>query len=211
MEGKPLIGSYSDPNPNAAEDKTPTPKIVDKRDKVDTPATKMHEGIQEELKQDVKQEQDGIEKAKSYVEILAENDIEKTKAQAIVDAIITDGFWEEALQVTKSTTVTLRTRGYEDYKRYLRALEFINPKYVEEQNEIQIRYFLAASLVVFKGEAFEHPVANASEKEREEAFDVRMEWISNQSERIINLLASKLSKFDRVVQLVMSEGVVENF
>jgi len=212
MEGtKPLIGSYTNPNPSSPEPKSDAPQIVDKRKKVDTPATKMHEGIQEELKQDVEQSQDNIEKTKSYEEILADNDVEKTKAQAIVDSILIDGFYEEAMQVTKTTTVTLRTRGYEAYKRYLRALEFINPKYVEEQNEIQIRYFLAASLVSFKGQTFTHVAPTAEEKEREDAFDARLDWITKQNERIIHLLAGKLNRFDRVVQIVMSEGVVENF
>jgi DNA-directed RNA polymerase specialized sigma54-like protein len=208
---QPLIGSYSNPDQSEGPKESAVPNIIDKREKTASPATHMHEGIQEDLKQGIEQSTDGIEKAKTYEEILAENDIEKTTAQAIVDAILTEGYYEETLQVTKSSSVTLRTRGYEDYKRYLRALEFINPKYVEEQTEIQIRYFLASSLVAFKGTAFSHAPPDAEEQEREDAFNVRMVWISRQGERVINLLANKLTKFDRVVSIVMSEGVVENF
>jgi len=171
----------------------------------------MHEGIQEDLRQDVEGTQDTAEKAQSYEDILAENDIEKSHAQSIVDAMLTQGYYEETVPVTKTTTVTLRTRAYEDYQRYLRGLELINPRFVEEQQEIMGRYFLAASLVAFKGEVFVHTEPTATPKEREDAFDTRMAWLSSQSERLVNLLISKLSKFDRTIQVVMSEGVVENF
>jgi hypothetical protein len=74
------------------------------------------------------------------------------------------------------------------------------------------RYYLAASLVAFKGQTFTHPEVSKSKPEVvEQAFQDRLEWIEKQGEALIFLLAQKLSKFDRVIQVVMSEGVVENF
>jgi len=211
MEGKAIIGSYANPSGDDSEIKSADVSIIDKREKVSSPTTNMHEGIQEDLRQGIKGTQDSVEKAHSYEDILADNDIDKSQAQDIVDAMLSNGYYEDSVPVTKKTTVTLRTRSYEDYKRYLRGLELINPRFVEEQQEIMGRYFLASSIVGFKGEQFVHVAPTATPKEIEDAFDVRMEWVAKQPERIVNLLISKLSAFDRTVQIVMSEGVVENF
>jgi hypothetical protein len=117
------------------------------------------------------------------------------------------GFYEESVPVTKSVVATFRTRAHADYVRYLRALETYNPKYVEEQQEIQIRYFLAASLVSFKGTVFKVAAGEDAEK----FFDRKLEWIEAQPETVIRLIAVKLSKFDQQIQTIMSEGIVENF
>lgn len=207
---RPMIGAYKKPG-GSDEITGQNIEIADKRERQETPASNLHEGIQEELKQGVEGSQDTVEKAKSYEEILADNDISKSKAQLIVDAMLTDGYYEETMPVTKKVTVTLRTRGYADYKRYLRALELYNPRFVDEQQEIMARHFLAASIVSFKGETLLHAPLEATEKEREDAFSARMKWVESKSERVINLLISKLNKFDRMISIVMSEGVVENF
>lgn len=212
---KPLIGAYANPTPESTPAAAPPVAdavITDKRPaKVETPALNMQVGIESDLLQDVSATQATVAKAKTYSEILADNEIDETKAQTIVDSILTEGFYEEAVLVTKRTTVTLRTRSYGSYQRYLRALELINPHYVEEQQGIMIRYFLAASLVAFKGHTFAHAPEGATPAEEEKFFDIRLDWITRKNERVINLLAAKLNKFDRMVQVVMSEGVVENF
>lgn len=204
----PVIGSYRRPAsagasaPPAASD--PEPEIVDKRPKVSTPSGSLSEGLQEDLKSSIDRTKEAAEKAKSYQEILSERDIPLAKAHAIVDGMLEKGFYEETIGLTNSASVTFRTRAHSDYVRYLRALETYNPKFVEEQQEIQIRYYLAASLVAFKGVTF-------SEKDPEKLFDAKLDWIEKQPERLISLLATKLSKFDVQIQVVMSEGIVENF
>jgi hypothetical protein len=203
----PVIGSYKKPPAPAAVEAEEDLEIVDKRPKADTPASSLSEGIQEELKDSIDRTKKTAEKAKSYEEILSERDISLQKAHAIVDAMLERGFYEETMSVTRSSTVTFRTRVHADYVRYLRALELYNPKYVEEQQEIQIRYFLAASIVSFKGHSFN----KAKDASDDEFFDTKLDWLSNQPESLVRLLATKLSKFDQQIQIVMSEGVVENF
>lgn len=202
----PVIGSYR--KPAVASDVRPDamtePQIIDNRLKVESPSRSLTEGVQEDLKSSIDRTKDAAEKAKTYSEILSERDIPLSKAHAIVDAMLEKGFYDETLEVTKAITVTFRTRTQADYIRYLRALEVYNPKFVEEQQEIQIRYFLAASLVAFKGHVFTHTDA-------EKLYELKLAWLEKQPERLVSLLASKLNKFDQRIQVVMSEGVVENF
>jgi len=204
MAKSPVIGSYKNP-----KDKAP---VEDKR-AVDVSATKaLAEGATSEMTRDVADAEDPIEKSKSYDEILSENDISHIKATAIIDDMLTRGYYEEDIVITKTAFLTLRTRTHADYRRYLRALEMINPRYTDEQREIQMRYFIAASLVSFKGRTFEHPEAKVgNDRVVEKAFEDRLTWISAQPEMVVTLIAVKLNKFDRMIGLVMSEGVVENF
>jgi hypothetical protein len=176
-----------------------------------TPAKALSVGLQEDMQKDVDEKKEATIRAKGYEEVLEEAEIPISKARAIVDDLLTKGYYEEDIQITKSSYVTLRTRTHADYRRYLRAIEAVNPKYIDEQQEIQIRYFLAASIVAFKGHTFAHAKPNASENAVEDAFDKRLEWITTQPDTLVNLIAVKLSKFDRMVKVVMSEGVIENF
>ena len=195
---KPMIGSYRDP----AKAKEEIPK---------TATQGLAEGVQEEIKDSAALADPIAKKAISYEEILAKKDITRAKAHSIVDAMLEKGFYEDTLTVTKNASVTFRTRTHNDYVRYLRALELYNPKFVAEQNELQIRYFLAASLVVFKGKTFKHTPANGDSDAVSADFEERLTWVTQQPESIINILAAKLSKFDDIIHTVMSEGVVENF
>jgi hypothetical protein len=197
----PVVGSFKDPSKKNQNGDTV----------VATPASKLAEGVQSDIKKDVEDNKDTVVKAQGYQEILAEAEITIEKAHAIIDDLLTKGYYEEVINITKTTTVTFRTRTQSDYRRYLRAVEVVAPKYVDEQQEIQLRYFLAASLVEFKGQRFDYPKHTARENEIEDAFEKRMSWIKDQPDSLITLLAVKLSKFDRTVKVVMSEGVIENF
>jgi hypothetical protein len=199
-----IIGSYTNPK----EKNTP---IEDKRTQDNTPAKTLVEGVTSEMEKDVAEGKDTIEKSKNYRDILIENDIPSVKAASIVDDLLCKGYYEEEIPLTNSTFVTFRTRSHSDYRRYLRALEITNPRYADEQQEIMTRYFIAASLVSFKGKIFDHPEAKVGDPSVEAAFEQRLAWIEKQPEPLVTLLAVKLHKFDRTVQVVMSEGVVENF
>ncbi len=201
----PVIGSFKRPTANTPDAVEVAPDIVDKRVKVETPARAMAEGVQDELKDSLDRTKATTEKAKTYDEILSEHDIPLSKAHAVVDAMLEKGYYEETVKVTNTTTATFRTRLHADYIRYLRALETYNPKYVEEQQELQIRFFLAASIVAFKG------MVLPKKEDAEAYFDSKLEWIGKQPEAVIRLLATKLSIFDRQIAIIMSEGVVENF
>ena len=197
----PMVGSFKDPSKKNQPAETPA----------NTPASKLAEGVQLDIKKDVEDNKNTVTKAQGYQEILAEAEISVEKAHVIIDDLLTKGFYEEAMNVTKTATVTFRTRTQYDYRRYLRALEVVAPKYIDEQQEIQLRYFLAASLVEFRGQRFEHVKPSARETDIEDAFEKRLAWLKDQPDTLITLLAVKLSKFDRMVKVVMSEGVIENF
>ena len=200
-----VIGSYKDPRGRTAP-------VEDKRAPDTTPARAIVDSVADEMQRDVTETKESVEKAKTYEEILKENDISLSKATAIVDDLLTKGYYEEDIPVTSNSYVTLRTRAHSDYRRYLRALEVNSPRYADEQNEIQMRYFIAASLVNFKGQSFEHPEQKiGNESAVEAAFAARLQWIERQPERLITLIALKLHKFDRMIQVVISEGVIENF
>ena len=198
-----LIGFYSKPEENLvkSEDK-PQPSA----------ARSMADGIQEDLAQGVKETENTNEKSQNYEEILRENNLTVEDAASIVDDMLTQGFYEERVEITRRITCTFRTRTHGDYLRYHNALEVLNPRFEEEQNEIALRYCLAGSLVRFKDKEFDFPdVEKVEASKLTDAFDTRLTWIEKQPERIIALLAVKLNKFDRKVSLVMSEGVIENF
>ncbi len=208
MTRGPSIGSYQRTGKNV-----PVPEIVDRRQKVETPASVLSEGIQEDLKDSIEKTEVTAEKVKSYEEILAEKEIPLDKAHAVIDAMLEKGYYEETiplkLPASSPVTVTFRTRSHADYLRFLRALEAYAPKYMEEQRELQMRYFLAASIRQFRGHTFRsEPRSN---EDQTTLFEERLDWIEKQPERVIHLLASKLALFDMQVQAIMSEGAVENF
>lgn len=207
MPQTPIIGSYKRPQNAEKAQEEKDVEIVDKRPKVESPAKNLSEGIQQDLQDSIDVTKSNTEKAKTYEELLAENDIPLQKAHTIVDALLERGVYEETVAVTQRITATFRTRTHGDYVRYLRALELYNPKYVEEQQELQLRYFLAASLLTYKGKS----VVDKKYENPEEDFDARLKWVETQADSLIRLLATKLHKFDTVITVVMSEGVVENF
>jgi len=204
---KAIIGSYADPKTEGTKE----PEIIDKRPApVATPERNIATGIREDLEQEVKKSEDVVTKIKDYKEILKEANIDLSEAMAIVDDILTNGYYEEIIPLTKNITVTLRTRTQSDYLRYHRALEMYSPRYQDELQEIARRYCLAGSLVRFGDKEFTH-ADNPRSKEAGDFFDARLEWIEEQSDQIINLLQAKLYQFDSKIMTVMSEGVVENF
>ena len=102
-----VIGSYKDPKARATQ-------VEDKRAPDNTPAKAMVESVTTEMQRDVDDAKEPLEKAKSYDEILKENDISPAKATAIVDDLLTKGYYEEDIPVTASAYVTLRTRVHAD-------------------------------------------------------------------------------------------------
>ncbi len=198
------IGKYGPPDgtTETGSEKTKAPN---------TPVGAIAQGIEEDLSHDVKETKAQAEKAKTYLEILKDNNVNEDEAQAIVDDMMTKGYYTEDVQITKKITATFRTRNHNDYLRYHTALQMLNPKYRQEEDEIALRYCLAGSLVRFDKTEFTHPPAKADEDTIRKSFDIRLEWIEAQPERLTALLAVKLNRFDQKIAVVMSEGVIENF
>ena len=192
----------------------PQPKIgsYKKQPEVQTPAKSLVEGVQADLGQQIEESKDIVEASKSYEEILKEAEISLDDAQSIVDDMLLQGYYEESYPLTKRVSVTFRTRTQADYVRYSIALEAISPKFVDQLQELMVRYFLAGSLVRFGDQNLPYPDRTKENLEKvNDAFDKRLEWIESQPERIVALLAQKLNKFDKKVAVVLSEGVANFF
>jgi hypothetical protein len=209
---RPVIGAYRKKSPTSDSDIQTNigaePEIINRQPKVETPATSLSEGIQEDLQESIDKTKGLADKAKTYEQILSERGITLSKAHAVIDSMLEKGYYEEIIPLKLPTpapiTVTFRTRTQADYIRYLRALELYNPKYVEEQQELQLRYFLAASLISFKGKTF-------TNTDPDKLIDEKIEWLEKMPERIVSLLGLKLTEFDLQIQAIMTEGAVENF
>ena len=208
MTRAPTIGAYR----RDESEEVPAEMVARKREEP-TPAKTLSTGIEEDLKDSVDRTKPGVEKVKTYEELLAEHKISITKAHMVVDSILEKGFYEETYEIRLPTKtplmVVLRTRTQADYMRFLRALEAYAPRYVDEQRDLQSRHFLASSLVSFRGKVFRRDVT--SEENSMAAFQERLDWLEQQPERIVALLSQKLYEFDVMINTIMSEGIIENF
>lgn len=176
-----------------------------------TPIGGMQDGIEQALQDSVQADEEVVNLAVSFEDRLKEEGIPLKVASAIVDSLFTEGHYEETVTLSKAVTVTFRTRKLEDYDRYVRALESANLKYRTSQEALKAEYFLTASIRAYRGELLYYPGDKASPAEIEDAFTKRLNWLNTQNELVVNLLTNKLNQFDRKIQIVMSEGVVENF
>lgn len=180
--------------------------------KVETPASRMVEGIQTSMESDLPSKEADLKKAKDWKEKLSDAGVSLEKAHAIIDDLLTVGHYAESYNLTKRITVEFRTRTQADYKRYLRAVDIINPRYNDDLSEIATRYFLAASLIRYNDKTWEHPDPTKDGTAKvDEAFEERLDWVEAQSGHLITLLSQKLRSFDENIALVLSEGVIENF
>jgi len=203
-----MIGNYR--RPQAKPSKSTAAASAPEKP-AENSTSQLVEGVTTEFKHELSEGKKSASKVKSYKEILKDSNISDTEAQSIVDDMLTKGYYEKIINVTKTTTATFRSRSQSDYKRYLRALDAFSPKFSDDVTEIQQRYYLTASIVTFKGLKFQHVDNPKLEDEVEEAFNKRLAWVEALPEQLFLLLVGKLAYFDNTIAIVMSEGVVENF
>lgn len=136
----------------------------------------------------------------SYEQLLRKLDIEPEEAAKIVDAILSQGFYEREFPINKRHGVTLRTRGVEDQERLQNSVENQIPRYALTINEMTARHNLAASLAEFNGVKF-------APSEFKKAYAA----VGKFPLPVFNALISRLAKFDQIMFTVLGEGAVENF
>jgi len=195
------IGNYEPPS-EIKVTAVPTPT---------TPSGAVVKGIEADLEEDIKENVAREAKNRTYIEILKDSNVTVDEAQAIVDDLMTKGYYSEEVQITKKITATFRTRNHSDYLRYSTALQLLNPKFRQEEDELALRYCLVGSIARFNTTNFAHPGSKTPPDEAQKMFDARLDWVEAQPERLTALLSVKLRRFDEKVMVVMSEGVAENF
>lgn len=148
---------------------------------------------------------------KDYRKFLKDNDISEEEAAQIVDDLLTKGFYEETIPLTRLTTLRLRTRLQQDSMRLQTSLQIRRPIYESALNEIITRYNMAASLAAYKDNTFEFPTTNTEQKKVDDLFNERLDFVECLPEPVFMAIQNKLARFDRKIALVFREGVVENF
>lgn len=147
----------------------------------------------------------------SYEERLKEVDVSKSKASEIIDAVLLKGYYAEDVQITKSIKARFRTRNARDTKRAQEQIEAQRLTYDIHYSEVLARLLLASSLERFADDAFVHHPRGAKYDLIEQAFSERQAYVDSLSDPAMRLLITKLSKFDRMISVVLEEGSIENF
>lgn len=149
---------------------------------------------------------DFVEQApeKTWEQQLKEHGINKEEAFKIIDAMLTQGFYERTYQLTSKTTVTFRTRSFEHQEIVQRAVENESPQYMGTVSLLMSKYNLASSMTRMGKTKFER---GEDGKDYAQAF----KFLSKLPYMVFNALIQKLAKFDRLVLTVMDEGALENF
>ena len=152
-----------------------------------------------------------LEPVVDYQAYLKGEGISEDDAATIVDDLITQGYYEERVTVTKRSTVLFRTRKQNDTLRLQRAIEVQRPLFRDAMDELVVRYNMAASLAAFKDMDFKFPEEDDTSDVEENLFDVRLNYVAKMPGALFSALSMKLAKFDRKIMTVMREGVAENF
>lgn len=140
----------------------------------------------------------------TYEDRLAENKVTPAEAHAIIDAVITKGYYEKTYQVTKTVRVTFRSRTVGNQEKLLEDLEQKQFGYKATIDTHVAKYNLAASLVAL------------GPKGKEVRFDVddpekTLKFVSALPMPYYVLLLQKLGTFERLMFTVMDAGAIENF
>lgn len=199
------IGNYKKPieTPNAATQRASAAPP--------TPAKTIVDAVEKGLEKDAADTFEVTEKVITYEDLLKEEGMELEDARKIQDAILIEDLYRETFEITKTVSVTFRTRFYQDIVRYHQTLERYQPKYVSERDEITMRYFLAASLEAFRGQAFSFPHPIKEQEAADAAFQERHDFVLSLPEPTVQRLSGILHTFDKKVRLALSEGAVEFF
>jgi len=146
-----------------------------------------------------------------YERTLKEFNLTLRDARAIMEQMVTKGFYSEEFKLGPITCV-LRTRVYEDLIRTQRLLEAERLEYSSSVQEVLNRYNTAASLVRYGDVIFEHPDSQtASESEIEEAFEKRLKYVRRLSQLVSVKVMQFSYEFDRKMMAVFGDGAPQDF
>ena len=148
--------------------------------------------------------------ALSYQERLRKAGITEEHARRVVDTVLIGEQYLHEVDLTPNLTVVFTTRVYKDTQRVSRVLEAEAPTFDMHVNDLIARYNLAASLHQYGSTRFSPRNPDDDEKDVE-AFDERLRFIMRLPEVAVRRLFDELNKFDREINVIFSEGVVQDF
>lgn len=195
QNSRPRIGDFRS-KPDNAPRKTPEPAPEPAPEKADEKAADAPAA------EEVEKAEEDMTPKERYAKRLKDADIPLHIAQAIFDAVVSKGYYEEYVKVGPSRA-TLRTRLYDDHLRLQTALEATRPGLVLTQEDMITRYNLAASLYEWKGKAYKH--------DTDDDFDAVMDEVKRLPAPVYSLMVQRLAEFDRKVMLVFSDGATDSF
>lgn len=146
---------------------------------------------------------DFLTPAEKYRERLKQMKIDLKEAEAIYDAVLSKGYYEEYVRLRGNHRAVFRTRMYEDHLRLQTILEMQKPQLAISQDELITRYNLAASLYEWNGKPLKH--------ETDEDFDAVLLLVKKLPGPLFTVLSRELAKFDTKVMAIFDEGADENF
>lgn len=203
LGGKPVHSSQAPPAPNSNAPVAQGPVEETPR----APAAVQEESV---LEQQIKAAQAELDLTlqtpqEKYRRHLKNAGISLSEARRIVDCIVVQMKpWSETYLIGPSNTrVTLKTRMPEDEERLRRVIEEKIPQFQATRDFETAKYNLAASLVEFRGQVFQHNT--------EDDLLETVEWLKRIPYPLFSLLNQKLWVFDNKIGAVFQEGYLENF
>ena len=146
-----------------------------------------------------------------WLEELEYEELSTTEAAKILDAVITNGMYEESYKMG-SMVVRVRTRTTSDADRVIEAIQDFKPETSGTLSHLIARMNLAASISQFGEKKFNFSPANDGNQDLlEQEFTERYNYLSKLPAQIFFSLTQVLERFDRRVQLACDPRAIENF
>ena len=146
-----------------------------------------------------------------WLEELEYEEITTHEAAKILDAVITNGMYEESYKLG-SMVVRVRTRTTSDADRVIEAIQDFKPETSGTLSHLIARMNLAASISQFGDKKFNFTGANDGNQDvLEQEFSERYNYLSRLPAQIFFSLTQVLERFDRRVQLACDPRAIENF
>lgn len=146
-----------------------------------------------------------------WLDELEYEDMTTDSAAKILDAVITNGMYEESYKMG-SMVVKVRTRTTSDADRVIEAIQDFKPETSGTLSHLIARMNLAASISQVGEKKFNFTPANDGNQDiLEKEFSERYNYLSKLPAQIFFSLTQVLERFDRRVQLSCDPRAIENF
>lgn len=151
------------------------------------------------------------DKPMTYLDKLKAFNLTLEQAIQIIDSLVTEGYWEEEIQLSKSVKIKFKSRSAK-FNTYLsETIDIADPKKVGKLNHLMALHQVAGSLEQY-GPAKMPPIDDEMPKELwEKHLKDRVNFISKLPSPVFLVLNSKLSIFDQKLLIIFSEGYEKNF
>jgi hypothetical protein len=147
----------------------------------------------------------------TYLDKIKAYDLTLEQALQIIDSLVTEGAWEEDIQLSKSVKIRFKTRSAKFNSYLAETIDISDPKKVGKLNHMMALNQVAASLEQY-GPAKMPPLDDDMPKDLWEAnLKQRIAFVSKLPSPVFLIMNSKLSIFDQKLLIIFSEGYEKNF